>query len=37
VDLFGQTYPLKTGVGEKDVNLKSFFYKGERERERERI
>jgi hypothetical protein len=28
---FGQTYPLKTGVGEKDVNLKSFFYKGERE------
>jgi len=34
---FGQIYPLKKGVGEKCVILKSFFYKKrERERERER-
>jgi hypothetical protein len=34
---FGQIYPLVEGAGEKDVFLKSFFYKGERERERERF
>jgi hypothetical protein len=32
---FGQISPLKKGVGEKDANLKSFFYIRERERERD--